>query len=100
MDFGKRSLKFSMYDGLFASVMTGFTLNYTTPFALVLGASVFQIGLLSSLTQMFSAFVQLKTADIVEKVKGRVRFITVGVVIQATTWILISVIHFIFKKNP
>jgi len=89
-----------MYDGLFASVMTGFTLNYTTPFALVLGASVFQIGLLSSLTQMFSAFVQLKTADIVEKVKGRVRFITVGVVIQATTWILISVIHFIFKKNP
>ncbi|OGS20610.1 MAG: hypothetical protein A2252_01015 [Elusimicrobia bacterium RIFOXYA2_FULL_39_19] len=95
----EKSLKFSFADGLFASVMMGFTLNYVTPFALVLGASSFQIGLLNAIPQLFSSFIQLKSADIVEKVKGRVRFITIGVFCQALSWIVISVLHFVFKTN-
>ena len=68
-----KSLYYSFLDGIFASIMMGFTVNYIVPFALILGAKNFQIGLLNALSQFFGSIVHLKVADIVEYTKSRLK---------------------------
>jgi hypothetical protein len=43
----RKSLRVSIGDGVFASVMLGVTDNYVIPFALLLGATVQQVGLIN-----------------------------------------------------
>jgi len=95
----KHSLKVSFIDGCFASIMIGFTANYATPFALVLGAKNFHIGLLNAIPQLSSAFGQLPAGDLAERVRSRVRFITYGVMGQALLWLVIGSIPYLIKEN-
>jgi len=93
------SLRASILDGIFASIMMGFTVNYTTPFAVLIGANNFFIGLLNSIPQLFGSFVQLKSADIVKKIKSRVKSISWSVFLQASTYLVISLFFLISKKS-
>ncbi|MEO0100889.1 MAG: MFS transporter [candidate division WOR-3 bacterium] len=88
----KESLKNSFLDGLFASLNLGFSQNYLVPFALFLGASSFQIGLLSSLPQFAGSLAQIASPDIVERLKRRVKFIANAVFLQAFLWLLIALL--------
>ncbi len=90
----ERSLKFSLLDGLFASINQGFTQSYLTPFALLLRATNFQIGILNSLPQFISSFFQIPSADIVERLKSRVKIIAHSVYFQGIFWLLISLLGF------
>ena len=63
----KRSLDLSIKDGVAFAATTGFGDNYINPFAVAIGASNLQIGLLSSFTQLVSSLMQLKAADITER---------------------------------
>ncbi len=85
----KRSLYFSFIDGFFASIMTGFTLNYVTPFGLILGAKDFHIGLLNALPQLFGSVLQLNSTKIVEYFKSRLKVITMFVYLHGFTFVLI-----------
>ncbi|MCJ7507600.1 MAG: MFS transporter [candidate division Zixibacteria bacterium] len=78
-----KTLRFSFLDGIFASGMTGFTQDYFTPFILHLGATVKQVGFLSALPNLFGALMQLKSADVTDKLKSRKRVITLFVFLQA-----------------
>ncbi len=91
-----RNLRFSFLDGIFASGMTGFTQDYFTPFILHLGATVRQVGFLSALPNLFMAFMQLKCADVTERLKSRKKVITAFVFLQALMllpMVVISVVH-------
>lgn len=95
----QHSLKVSFLDGIFASITLGFTANYTTPFALVLGAKNFHIGLLNAIPQLVGAFSQLTSADIAERTRSRVRFITYAVMGQALIWLVIGVLPYLIRHH-
>lgn len=88
----RKSLSFSMKDGVAFAATVGFGDNYINPFAVALGASNFQIGLLSSFTNLISSLVQLKAADITEWIGSRKRVIVFSVFSQATLLLPISMI--------
>jgi MFS family permease len=92
-----RSLKVSLFDGIFASCMTGLTADYITPYALALKAHVVQIGLLTALPNLFSSLVQLQSADFVEKAGSRKKVIGVFVFLHMLMGIPIILVPYIFK---
>jgi MFS family permease len=93
----KRSLHYSFLDGIFASIMMGLTLNYVIPFSLVLGAKNIEVGLLNALPQFFGSIFHLKTADIVEYVKSRLKIITIFVFLHSVSYLLILSIFLVPK---
>jgi len=90
-----KSLYYSFLDGFFASIMTGFTMNYVVPFGLVLGAKNSHIALLNALPQLFSSVAQLRTAEIVDKLKSRLRIITLFVFLHGISYLFIISLVFI-----
>ena len=79
----KNSLRASYWDGVCASVMVGLTQDYLVPYALALKATVKQIGLLSSLPNLGAALIQLKSADITERLLSRKKITLISVFLQA-----------------
>ena len=86
------SLKASYFDGFFASIMIGLIANYITPFGLLLGATSFHIGLLTSFPLIASSFVQLWSTELVKKVGSRLKLISATVFLQATALLLVPVV--------
>jgi MFS family permease len=79
----KKSLRASLFDGIFANGMIGFTQDYFAPFLLLIGGSARQIGLLAALPNFFSSLLQLKSADLSEKFRSRLNFVCRFVFFQA-----------------
>ncbi len=77
------SLRYSVKDGVFLSLMNGFTLDYLTPFLLFLGGSVRHVAVLSALPNLFASFIQLKSPDIVDRLRSRKRLISAFILLQA-----------------
>lgn len=95
----KKSLRASFWDGFCAFIMIGLTQDYVTPYALALKANVKQIGLLSSLPNLCASLVQLKSADITERLASRKRLILISVFLQAFVILPIILIPYIFKNS-
>lgn len=95
----KKSLHVSFWDGIFAFVMTGLTQDYITPYALALKATVKQVGLLSSLPNLCASLIQLKSADLAERLSSRKRIILISVFLQALLILPIILIPYIVKYN-
>src|SRR3972149_8929267 len=66
----RESLRASFKDGVFASLMTGVTDHYVIPFALLLGATVQQVGLVSAFPKLLSSVSQLYAVDAVQRIGG------------------------------
>jgi MFS family permease len=98
MNNKSKSLYYSFLDGIFASIMTGFTMNYVVPFGLVLGAKNFHVALLNALPQLFSSIVQLRTAEMVDKLKSRLKIITLFVFLHGISYLLILLLLFVPGK--
>ncbi len=96
----QRNLRFSFIEGSFASAMAGFTQDYFAPFLLLLGASVKQIGALNALPNFFASLVQLKSADLVERIKSRRKIINNFVFLQALVLIPMAISAFLVKTHP
>lgn len=79
----KKSLNASFLDGVFASGMTGFTQEYFTPFLLLLGATAKHVGALTAFSNLFNSLIQLKSADLTERLKSRRKIINIFVFFQA-----------------
>src|SRR3989338_61160 len=93
-----KSLKYSVLDGSFFSVMTGFCENYISLFAIkVLNATNAQIGLLSSLPRLISSIFQLATIKVTNKVGSRKKVIVASALMQALMWLPIIIIPFFVK---
>lgn len=83
----KQSLRFSIIDGVFSSLVTGFTQDYFTPFLLVLGAGVRHVAILSALPNLASSLIQLKSADVADRFRSRSKVVNLFVFLQALTLI-------------
>jgi len=96
----KKSLKFSLLDGVFASGMVGFTQEYFTPFLLLLGAAAKHIGMLNALPNFFASLIQLKSADFTEKLKSRKKIINIFVLFHALMLLPMAIMALSGKGKP
>ena len=82
-----RSLAVARREAALAAVMTGLTEPFMTPFALVLGATRFQVGLLSSVRHLALSLIQLFSADAVGWLNSRKRLVLWTATAQAMLWL-------------
>ena len=92
-------LYYSIIDGILWAIMFGFAENYIVPFALLFGASVFQIGLLQGLYQLGIGFSQLLGAKFITRFKKRKTLSINASRIHAFSWFFMVLIG-IFIKEP
>lgn len=74
--------------------MSGFTESFMIPYALALGASAFQAGLLSSFRNFILSIVQLKSADATQWFGSRKRLVVWSAWVQALLWIPLALLPF------
>lgn len=91
----RKTLKISIYEGSFSGISSSIFEYFIRPLALFLNASVFQIGVLSSIPQLFVSFAQLWLPDILKFFKSRRNFVFLCALIQAFMVIPIIFVHFI-----
>ncbi len=79
----QRSLDISWKEGIFANVMLVTLEFYIIPYAIFLGATPYEIGLLVALPQLMGSISQLVAVKFVRLVGSRLKFLICGSVIQA-----------------
>jgi MFS family permease len=94
-----QALNNSIKDGAAYSAMDGITSTYTTPFALALGANDAQVGILSSIPNLFITLSQIFAGKYIEKRGGKKVAVSLSLV-QRLSWLLIAFIPlFIFQGS-
>ena len=91
----KRNLKMNTLDGAFASVSDNLTNPFLGLFALSLGASPSQIGMLNAFPSFLGNILQIPYGVLAERVKNRKIPIAIGALINRITWVLIVFIPFL-----
>jgi MFS family permease len=79
----EKSLRYSIRDGVFVSMMNGLTLDYFTPFLILLGGTIKHVGILSALPNLVASFIQLKSPDIADRLSSRKKVVSLFILIQA-----------------
>lgn len=87
-----KSLRYSIKDGIFHSVMVGFGESFFSAFAVFLKANNLQLGLLGSLPQTLGSLSQLFTNRIMDFFKSRKKVVCLGVLLQALTYLPIALL--------
>lgn len=85
----QRSLKASIQDGLFYSLMVGVGETYFSAYAIFLGANDFQLALLACFPVFMGGMSQFFTVPIMDKFGSRKKLVLSGVIMQAFTYLLI-----------
>ena len=93
-----KALKNSIKDGAAFSAMDGITSTYSTPFALALGANNAEVGILSSIPNLFITLSQVFAGKFIEK-RGRKNVAESLSFIQKLVWIPIIFIPIYFLKE-
>jgi len=94
-----QALSNSIKDGAAYSAMDGITSTYTTPFALALGANDAQVGILSSIPNLFITLSQIFAGKYIEKRGGKKVAVSLSLA-QRLSWLLIAFIPlFIFQGS-
>lgn len=78
----KKNLFYSLWDGIFAGGMIGFTQEYFIPFLLVLGGTATQAGVLNGFANLFSASFQLMSPNITDRLKSRKKMFMIFIGLQ------------------
>ena len=81
----KKNLFYSLWDGIFAGGMIGFTQEYFVPFLLVLGGTAKQAGVLNGFANLFSACFQLMSPSISDRLRSRKTMFIIFVGLQLLT---------------
>ena len=95
----RQSLRNSFIDGAFCSAMIGFSDQYIAPFAIALKATSEQIGMLTAFPNLIASLIQLKSADVTEHLKSRMKIIRIFVFFHAFMYLPILLIPLIFRTN-
>lgn len=64
-------------------MMNGFTLDYFTPFLILLGGTIRHVGIMSALPNLFAALIQLKSPDITDRLSSRKKVVSLFILLQA-----------------
>lgn len=86
----RKTLRYSTFNGVFASIMTGLANEYVTPFLLLLGGTLRQVGILHALPNIAAALVQLKAPDITESMRSRKKVVSIFTFIQGLIFITLT----------
>lgn len=95
----RKSLRRSIYDGMFASMMGGFTQEYFSPYLISIGASARQIGLLSAVPNLVASLIQIRAPELSERLGSRKRVLSLFVALQAAMLIMLSAMSFANNGN-
>jgi MFS family permease len=93
-----KALKNSIKDGSAYSAMDGITSTYSTPFALALGASNAEIGILNSVPNLFIALSQLFAGKFIQKRSRKTVAVRLSLV-QRFMWLPILLIPLLFLNQ-
>ncbi len=91
----KRSLHFSLLDGIWYNIMAGFTDTFMAPYALAMGASASLIGVLTALPNLAGAFLQSVSASVVDRLGSRQALINPAVLAHAFMLVPIILIPYV-----
>lgn len=97
----KKSRAISVKEGCANAVSVGVGTNYISPYALALGASNSQIGLLTSVPSLLGSFFQFYSIKAMFR-RSRKRIVFSGVLAQAVSWLFIifaGIMFFVFHIN-
>ena len=98
-DIHDPSLRASIRDGISNAVMLGSGETYLGPFGIFLQATTLQVGILSTLPQLFGAVMQWAGAIRMDRFPSRRRVIVTGALFQGALWIPICLLPFLFGKG-
>ncbi|MFH0875866.1 MAG: MFS transporter [archaeon] len=90
----KKSLRYSIFDGVFYSAMVGIGESFFSAFAVFLKATSFQLGLLGSLPQLLGALSQLFSNKILDFTKSRKKVVLIGAFLQGLMYLPIALVFF------
>ena len=93
------SLRASIRDGVSNAVMLGSGETYLGAFGIFLQATTLQVGILSTLPQLFGAVMQWAGAIRMDSFRSRRRVIVTGALIQGILWIPICLLPFLFGRG-
>src|SRR3989338_532485 len=93
----KRSLKYSILDGTFYSMMVGFGESFFSAFAVFLKATNIQLGLLGSLPQTLGSLSQFFSNRLIKLFNSRKRFVCIGALLEGLMYIPIALVFFLGK---
>jgi MFS family permease len=91
-----RSLKHSLWDGIYFSAMIGTAESYFSAFAVFLKATTAQIGVLAALPPLLASFSQLTSAWVGQRIGKRREIIVFGALLQALTLIPLALLPALF----
>ncbi|MCR4343596.1 MAG: MFS transporter [Candidatus Scalindua sp.] len=94
----RKTLRMSIFEGSFSGISASIFEYFIRPLALFLNASLFQIGILSSIPQLLISVTQLYLPDFLKKFKSRRNFVSLCALIQAFMVIPIILVHFVPKN--
>ncbi|MBL7131870.1 MAG: MFS transporter [Candidatus Omnitrophica bacterium] len=95
-----KSLRYSTINGIFASAMTGFANEYLTPFLLLLGGTVRQVGILNAFPNIAASLIQLKSADLTERLQSRKKIVTLFAFVQGIILLILTTIAILKGITP
>ncbi len=93
----RRSLKFSIIDGVFCSMMVGVTDAYLIPYVIALGATASQVAVLATAPGLVASLIQLKSASVTQSIGSRTKLINVIVFFHALLWIPILLLPYVLQ---
>lgn len=96
----QKTLGYSFWDGVFASLMGGLVQNYFIPFLLALGATVGQVGVLGAAPNLFASIIQLESPGLVEKFRARKPIINLFVPLQALSLLCMALLAVLAPPGP
>ena len=94
----RRSLRYSLFDGLFTAMMLGVSDTYLIPYGIAVGATPSQIALLSSVPMLIATLLQVKSAGVTQSIGSRTKLINFVVFFHALAWLPIIAIPYLFSK--
>ena len=94
----EKTRSYSIKEGSAASVMSGVGDFYITPYAIELQANNAQVGLLTSLTGFLGPISQIYGSKLIER-RNRKKIVVTSVILQASMWLIILSLGFIFLNQ-
>lgn len=94
----EKARNISIKEGSWYAVMDGFGLRNISPFAIAIGASNFQIGLLSSIPSLLGNLTQLFSYNLMEHF-SRKKLVALGVFLQAVMWLFLLIPAVLYFKS-
>lgn len=91
----RRTLRYSFYDGIFASIMFGCVQDYFTPFLLLIKGTVVHVGILSAVPNIAASVLQVFSNRLVQIFKSRKTVFCIFVFLQALTLLVCAIIFFV-----